>query len=338
LFEPWVRSARDYVTLAEQRHGPIARPVDFAYVWGVTLAELNREQPAVRIVNLETAVTSSDDAWPDKGIHYRMNPANTAVLTVAGIDCCTLANNHVLDWGEKGLLESLHTLHRHGIKVAGAGRNALSAAAPAVIEVDPARRVLVFGFCTRDSGVPAEFAASEARCGVNLLPDLSPQTAAAIAPQVNMARREDDIVVVSIHWGGNWGYGVPAAQREFAHRLIDEAGVDLVHGHSSHHAKGIEVYRGKLVLYGCGDFLNDYEGISGHEQYRGDLPLMYFPTLDAGGRLADLTLLPLRIRRLRLEAAAPEEQQWLLAMLNREGGRFGSRFELAPGGRLVWLR
>lgn len=330
LFEPWVRSALDYVRLAEQRHGPIARPVDFAYVWGAAIAELDYERPAARIVNLETAVTSSEDAAPRKSIHYRMNPANAAVLSVAGIDCCTLANNHVLDWGEAGLCESLDTLQRHRIKVAGAGRNAAMAAAPAVIEIDHSRRVLVFAFCTSDSGVDPDFGATERRAGVNLLPDLSPQVAAAIAQQVRASRRAGDIVIASIHWGDNWGYRVPAAQRKFAHRLIDDAQVDVVHGHSSHHAKGIEVYRGKLVLYGCGDFLNDYEGISDHEQYRPDLALMYFVTLDAGGSLVELTLVPLGMRRFRLDAAAAEERQWVLAMLNREGRRFRSQFEVGP--------
>jgi Putative enzyme of poly-gamma-glutamate biosynthesis (capsule formation) len=76
-------------------------------------------------------------------------------------------------------------------------------------------------------------------------------------------KQQGDIVVASIHWGGNWDYKVPREQREFAHKLIDEAGVDVIHGHSSHHIKGIEVYRGKLIMYGCSDLLNDYEGISG---------------------------------------------------------------------------
>jgi len=76
-------------------------------------------------------------------------------------------------------------------------------------------------------------------------------------------------VVASIHWGDNWGY-------EIAHNLIDHAGVDIIHGHSSHHAKGIEVWHGKPVIYGCGDFINDYEGIGGNEKYRSDLSLMYF--------------------------------------------------------------
>jgi poly-gamma-glutamate capsule biosynthesis protein CapA/YwtB (metallophosphatase superfamily) len=74
---------------------------------------------------------------------------------------------------------------------------------------------------------------------------------------------EGDIVVASIHWGGNWGYRIPSAHIAFAHALIDKSQVDVIHGHSSHHPIGLEVYKGKLVIYGCGDFINDYEGISG---------------------------------------------------------------------------
>ncbi|MFP3607435.1 CapA family protein, partial [Paraburkholderia sp. SIMBA_053] len=89
-------------------------------------------------------------------------------------------------------------------------------------------------------------------------------------------RQAADIVIVSIHWGENFDFDIPTSQRYFAHELIDSAGADLVHGHSSHHVKGIELYRGKLVLYGAGDFINDYEGIGGQEAFRSDLALMYF--------------------------------------------------------------
>lgn len=335
LFEGYAQSALDYVELAEQVHGPIARRVDFSYIWGAALAELDRAQPDVRIVNLETAVTAAEDAWPGKGIHYRMHPANLPCLSAARIDCCVLANNHVLDWGYAGLIESLQTLHRQGIKTAGAGRNAGEAAAPAVITTARNARMLVYAFCTRDSGVLAEWAADERQAGVNLLRDLSPASADAIARQVQMLKHPGDLVVASIHWGGNWGYAIAADQRAFAHRLIDRAQVDLVHGHSSHHAKGIEVYRGKLILYGCGDFLNDYEGIHGHEQYRGDLALMYFPTLDRStGRLLRLTLVPLRIRRFQLEPASAEDVHWLLGVLNREGRELDTAFTVEPDGRL----
>ncbi len=336
LYEDYVHSALGYVELAAAASGPIRRPMDSADLWGDALAEFERRRPDARIVNLETAVTTSDDAWPGKGIHYRMHPANVRALTAARLDCCVLANNHVLDWGHAGLAETLDTLARAGIRTAGAGRDAAQAATPAVIDLPPGRRVLVFGFCTEDSGVPREWAATASRPGVALLKRLDAQAAADIAAQVSAVRRAGDVVVASIHWGGNWGFAIPAAQREFARRLIDEAGVDLVHGHSSHHIKGIEVHRGKLILYGCGDFINDYEGIGGHERWRGDLALMYFATLDAStGALAALDMTPTRMRRFRVRRAADEEAQWLADTLNREGRALGTRVQRRADGTLA---
>jgi poly-gamma-glutamate synthesis protein (capsule biosynthesis protein) len=336
LFEDYARSALDYVALAEAVNGPIHRPIAPADLWGDALAEFERRRPDVRIANLETAVTASDDAWPGKGIHYRMHPANVRALTAARLDCCVLANNHVLDWGHDGLAETLDVLARAGIRTAGAGRDARQAAAPAVCDVPPGHRVLVFGFCTEDSGVPREWAATPSRAGVALLRRLDAQSAAAIAAQVSAVRRSGDIVVASIHWGGNWDFAIPATQREFAHRLIDEAGVDLVHGHSSHHVKGIEVHRGRLILYGCGDFVNDYEGIAGHERWRGDLALMYFATLDAGsGALVELAMTPTRMHRFRVRRGGEEDAQWLAATLTREGRPLGTRVERLADGTLV---
>ena len=116
---------------------------------------------------------------------------------------------------------------------------------------------------------------------------------------VGSVKRAGDIVIASLHWGGNWGFSVPEEHVRFAHGLI-QAGVDLVHGHSSHHVRPIEVFEGKLILYGCGDFLNDYEGIGGYEEFRDDLALMYLPAVDGfTGRLIDLCLAPMRIRHFR---------------------------------------
>jgi poly-gamma-glutamate synthesis protein (capsule biosynthesis protein) len=115
LAEPYVTSALDYVLLAERTNGAIPRPVEFAHPWGDALAELRHRRPDVRIINLETSITTSEDLAP-KGINYRMNPANIPCLTAAGVDCCVLANNHVLDWGPRGLLETLETLDQVGIK------------------------------------------------------------------------------------------------------------------------------------------------------------------------------------------------------------------------------
>jgi poly-gamma-glutamate synthesis protein (capsule biosynthesis protein) len=142
---------------------------------------------------------------------------------------------------------------------------------------------------------------------------------------------------VSIHWGGNWGYHVPSVHRSFAHALISSGLVDAVHGHSSHHPKSIEVFEGKLILYGCGDFLNDYEGISGQEEYRADLTLMYFPTFDCeSGRLLSLRIQPMQIRKFQLKEPGQEDVKWILSMLNRE--RLGSCEEFLLEGHGIVLR
>lgn len=324
IFETVVADARDYVALAERANGAVARPVEPGYIWGEALAELARVAPDARIVNLETAVTTSETPRP-KGINYRMHPENIACLTVAGIDCCVLANNHVLDWGYDGLEETLRTLENASIQYAGAGRNLAAARAPAVIPVSGGGRVHVFGLGLSSSGIGRDWGAAEGRSGIHLLDDLSARTVRDIGAGVAQVKQPGDIAVASIHWGGNWGYEIPTDHQAFARALIEQAGVDLVHGHSSHHAKGIEVYRDKLILYGCGDFLNDYEGISGQQEFRGDLGLMYFPRLDpSSGRLLDLAMTPTRIRNLRVNLASTEEAAWLEATLNREGAPFGT--------------
>lgn len=328
LFEPYMRSALGYVELAERASGPIARPVDFAYVWGDALAVLERVRPDARIVNLETAVTAAGDAWPGKHIHYRMHPGNLPCLTAAKIDCCVLANNHAMDWGRAGLAETLDTLRRAGMRTAGAGRDAVEAASPAVVEFPGGGRLLVFAYGSETAGVPANWAAAKDRAGVNYIDSPTARAADAIARQVQAAKRDGDIVVASIHWGSNWDYEVAPAERAFAHRLIDAGGVDVVHGHSSHHPRAIEIHHDRVILYGCGDFLNDYEGIGGYESYRPDLCLMYLPALDAAtGEALSFDLVPMQMRRLRLNRPRHDDARWLEQRLNREGQRFGNRVE-----------
>lgn len=332
LDEPWVKDARDYVELAERANGPIPRGADPAYVWGDALAILDEERPDARIVNLETAVTTSSERAP-KGINYRMHPANAGCLAAARIDCCVLANNHVLDWGTAGLEETLDTLQRAGMRTAGAGRNAAEAAAPAIVPLPERRRLLVFAYGLESSGVPASWAAGERRPGVSFLPDLSDASADRVARHALEAKRAGDIALVSLHWGPNWGYEVEGAQRRFARRLIDAGAADLVHGHSSHHPGALEVHRGRLILYACGDFLNDYEGIEGHESFRPELTLMYLPELDeASGALRSLSLRPMRLRRFRLERAGDADADWLAQVLRRVSGM---NVERAPHDRLV---
>jgi len=333
IYERYAKSAVEYVRLAERKNGLISKPVKPGYIWGAALGELERRAPDVRIINLETSITKQDEPAP-KGINYRMNPENVPCITAAGIDCCVLANNHMLDWGRAGCVETIETLHGAHIKTAGAGRDATQAASPAVLST-PHGRVLVFAFGSMTSGIPDHWAATATKPGINLLHDLSDEAARRIGQQVRAARQDNDIVVASIHWGSNWGYKIPSEQRAFAHKLIDEAGIDIVHGHSSHHPKGIEIYRGKPIFYGCGDFINDYEGIQGHHGYRGDLTLMYFPTINpATGELVRLEMTPLQLKRFQLRPASRSDAEWLRDTLAREGRELATTITLTDGNTL----
>ena len=336
IHESYLKNAGDYVRLAEEVNGPIEQPVGFAYIWGDALEELDRSSPHVRLINLETSITGSNDYWKGKGINYRMNPQNIGALTVAGIDACSMANNHVLDWGRSGLVETLQSLRKVNIKTAGAGKDMMEAEAPAVIPVTDKSRVLVFAFGLTDSGVPLEWAAGENRAGVNLLPDLSVQSVQEVRRKILQLKQPGDIALASIHWGGNWGYSVLPERIRFAHQLIDEGGVDIIHGHSSHHVKAIEVYRGRLILYGCGDFINDYEGIGGYEKFRADLSVMYFVTVNSSdGKLVSLQMTPTRLKRFRVNRASSAESMWLMNTLNKEGAAFGTRTRSIGDNRLA---
>ncbi len=324
--EPYLRDAKEYIELAELANGSIPTPVSFSYIWGDALKEWERIAPDVKLINLETSITLSNDYWWDKGIYYRMNPENIGCLTAAKIDCCSLANNHVLDWGYSGLVETIATLKKAQIKTAGAGLNQQSAETPAIMEVRGKGRAIAFSFGVTTSGIPWSWAAGQDKPGVNLLPDLSEGTVRYIQQQVEGVKQPGDVVIVSIHWGGNWGYEIPSQEIKFAHQLIDRAGVDLIHGHSSHHVKGIEIYRDRLIIYGCGDLLDDYEGISDYEAFRDDLGLMYFASLNSDtGELVNLQMIPTQIRRFRVQRASTVDLLWLRELLNREGKRFGTQ-------------
>jgi poly-gamma-glutamate capsule biosynthesis protein CapA/YwtB (metallophosphatase superfamily) len=202
-----------------------------------------------------------------------------------------------------------------------------SAEQPAVV-----RGVVIVSCGMSSSGIPPLWAATGRRPGVASVPDMSDRSADSIADQVMAVKSLDDIAVVSVHWGSNWGYAVDSAQIRFAHRLID-AGVDLVHGHSSHHPRPIEMYRGKLVLYGCGDTIDDYEGISTYESFRHELRLLHFASIDSSGTV--LRMVPMRMRRMRLERAPEQDAAWLHASVAEMSRDFGTRVEAATDGVLT---
>ena len=333
LWERYVDDARTYVELAKAASGPIPAPVDFDWPWGEALQVMDDVAPDLRAINLETSITTSDDAAPGKAVHYRMHPGNIGCLTATRPDACVLANNHVLDHGVRGLEDTLDVLSRAGLPTAGAGRDAEEAWRPLQLTAGD-RRVLLWSVGASCSGVPSTWAAGTKKPGVAFVGDLSPAAAQDLCDRVRRTKQPGDFAVVSIHWGSNWGYAVPRAQVLFAHWLVD-AGVDVVHGHSSHHPRPIEVYRDRLVIYGCGDLVNDYEGISGHERFRSDLRLLYFVALDEDGRLDQLRMVPLQARKLRLCHATESDARWLRRELHKASHRFGSDIDLADRSTLV---
>ncbi|MBV8993540.1 MAG: CapA family protein [Pseudonocardiales bacterium] len=335
LREAYANDARAYVDLAEAVNGRIPRPVGFSWPWGDALPAIDEVAPDVRVINLETSVTGSGNFAPEKALHYRMHPRNLPGLAIARPDACSVVNNHVMDFGTQGLQDTLTALSGAGLRAVGAGSDADEARRPAIVTIADNRRVVIVAYGMASSGIPSSWAATRDQPGVNFIPELSDARAGEIARQLGAMKRPGDVVVASLHWGSNWGYTVLPDQIRFAHHLID-GGVDIVHGHSSHHPRPIEVYRGKLVLYGCGDLINDYEGISGYENYRDDLRILYFASIAPDtGKLINLRMVPMQARKMRLHRASPTDAKWLQEVLDHVCLGFGARIDLGPEGALA---
>ena len=335
LRETYANDAHTYIELAETVNGPIPRPVEFSWPWGDALSVIDDAAPDVRVINLETSVTRSNDFAPEKALHYRMHPGNLPCLAVARPDACTLANNHVMDFGHQGLIDTLNALSGAGVRVVGAGRNASEARRPAIINIAEGRRVVIISCGLASSGIPSSWAATCDQPGINFIPELSDTSADELARQASAAKKPGDVVIASLHWGSNWGYSIPPDQIRFAHHLID-GGIDIVHGHSSHHPRPIEVYRGKLILYGCGDLINDYEGITGYEKYRDDLRLLYFASVAPDtGELVDLRMVPMQARSMRLRRASRADTKRLQTILDHVSLDLGARVDLESEGVLA---
>ena len=219
--------------------------------WGDALPVLAGAD--VRIGNLECVLSDRGIPWPGKTFHFRSDSRNVACLEAAGFDAVSLANNHVLDYGTDALLDTLRTLDVHRILHAGAGPDRDAARRPALWESGGARLGLV-ALTDNEPG----WEAAVRRPGVRHVPiDPADERARDLLDTVRELEGRTELLIVSAHWGGNWGTAAPPAHRAFARALI-EAGADVVYGHSPHITRGIEVHRGRPILYGTGDFVDDY--------------------------------------------------------------------------------
>jgi poly-gamma-glutamate synthesis protein (capsule biosynthesis protein) len=189
--------------------------------------------------NLECAVTARDFAV-SKLYRLKADPSVVPALSAAGFDVLSLANNHTMDCGKLGLMETISSLHGAGILTVGAGQDAVEARKPAMAEVR-GLKVAFLAFTDVPDGSGAFIARGDS---------------AAIVEAVALAKKQADLVVISFHWGEEYATAPLSYQRALAHAVID-AGAALVIGHHPHVIEGAERYRRGLIAYSLGNFVFD---------------------------------------------------------------------------------
>lgn len=210
----------------------------------------------LRIVNLECVVATTGQQGVDKdetgSYYYRARPEMIAVLTAAGIDLVSTANNHSGDYGPQALMEQKTLLDAAGIGSAGTGPS-LDAALQPVLRQAGGVRVALFSL---DATQP-QFGAGDSQPGAAYLSLADPAAwTATLAPRIERARTQADVVLVAVHWGDNLETEPSQAEIAVGHAIID-AGADAILGASAHVLQGIEVYRGRPILHDAGDLLFD---------------------------------------------------------------------------------
>lgn len=224
-----------------------------AYPWGDCRALLADADLAA--INLECVIASGGRPWrrTPKLFHFRADPIAIDALRLAGIDAVSLANNHVLDFEVEALFEMLRLLDEAGIARAGAGRDRQEARRPALLDAKGLRIALV-AFTDNEPG----WAAGRYTPGTNYATvSTRPRHFQRVKAAIAKAREKADLVIFSNHWGPNMRERPSRQFKDFAHAVLDE-GADIYFGHSSHIFQGIEVYRGKPLIYDAGDFVDDY--------------------------------------------------------------------------------
>jgi poly-gamma-glutamate synthesis protein (capsule biosynthesis protein) len=237
------------------------------------------------------------------------------------VDFCSLANNHSCDFGNEGMAETLTVLDQAGIAHAGAGADLPSASEPAVLS---ARRVQVNVVAFAD--YPPEWAATPTTPGINYTPvSLDPQEFVRVEQALSAARQQADLVIFSIHWGPNMNLRPTDLFRQFAHRVID-AGADIFWGHSAHVVQGVEVYRGKPILYDTGDFIDDY---AVDDLLRNDLSALFLLRVNPLATVERVDLVPVLISDMQVNLAPERERASFIKRLTLLCGEMGTELEIA---------
>ncbi len=271
------------------------------------------------LVNLECAITPRDIQYsgPEKVFYFRADPVAAEVLTYAGVDLVSLANNHALDADYDGLRDTLQILDEKEILYVGAGVTREAAARPVFLEAK-GMRLGVLAYCDHQR----DFAAGIDRPGIRYVDLSDPDTITRLAREVEALARQVDHVIVAFHWQLNWVPRVSSFYRSLARRLV-EAGARIVWGHSPHHFQGVEWIDGSVVLYATGGLVDDYRLVP---EFRNDRQLL-FQLLVSQQRVEQVRAYPLELKRSRTRAAAADARQWIAERFGQMCGDLGSRVE-----------
>jgi poly-gamma-glutamate synthesis protein (capsule biosynthesis protein) len=289
-------------------------------LWGDILPAVLASE--LRMANLECVISTKGQPWrPDyKVFHFRAHPRAIEFLKAAEIDCVTLANNHILDYGAEALEECLELLDEAGIQHAGAGLDLTAALKPAVLQTSlgPVAVVAI------TDNEPA-WEAKENSPGVNFaaydVNGLHEPYKSRLKATMAAVRDRSALVIVSAHVGPNWGTPSPG-MRALAHELIS-LGADLYWGHSNHTPQGIEVYQRRFILYSTGDFVDDY---CADPVQRNDLSFLF--VLEAGsGGIQRVLLHPSAIQGFRARLAQPGQVAFLQKRMQRLSAELGSHVQ-----------
>jgi poly-gamma-glutamate synthesis protein (capsule biosynthesis protein) len=284
------------------------------FPWGDTLPVFHRADG--RVCNLECVLSDRGEPWSEyeKAFHFRSAAKNVAVLITAGINAVSIANNHALDYGYDALQQMLEILDGANIGHSGAGSNLAEASHIARFEIR-GRRFGLLAFT--DNEPPWE--ATARRPGTLYVPITLEDPRAQHVINIVRGRTDLDTLIVSAHWGSNWGYTPPEEHIQFAHALID-AGADIIFGHSSHVFRGIELYKGRPILYSTGNFVDDY-AVDPVE--RNDQSFIFLMELDEGGPVR-LRLYPTMIDYCQARLARQTEAQNIADKMQKLCAPFGT--------------
>eukprot|EP01084_Bolivina_argentea_P282692 483955_1 len=341
------KTAKFYITKAEEINGKFPSYETTSkneYIWGDLMQSLNHYNPDVKLINLETTITTSNDYFPERAVHYRMHPQNIYTLKTLETHTnnnnlvCNIANNHILDYGYNGLNETIKTLYNNNISYVGVGLNINDAWKPVIIALPSKNcRIFIFGCGTQSGYIPEQWTATNTKSGINMVNPYNHSKVYIqnimkhIKKHVLLYHKRDNmknIIILTIHWGSHYAFQIEQDFITFAHVLIDyneenEIGIDMIHGHSSHNIKGFEIYKNKAIFYGCGNFINDYEGRPSHSEFHKYLGFMYFVDLNVNnGNVNNVFLKGTHIKQFSITYAKDEYLMWLYYTINKLCQRF----------------